>query len=163
MARVVLKDPVTFVRAAPGPSLFHVGLSIDSLSLQATGLGNSTVAMDGATDLTGLGSLYHLGIALSNTGPSVNFTSNSVLGLSDASIINIVLASLIFDPLSGILSLTSTPSLFDATIPIPESVNTFDAAATVTYDALAVPEPETYVLLLAGLGLVAMFGRRRET
>ena len=41
---------------------------------------------------------------------------------------------------------------------------TFDAYAKVTYNYVsAVPEPETYAMLLAGLGLIGVAARRRKS
>jgi hypothetical protein len=37
------------------------------------------------------------------------------------------------------------------------------AKVTYTYDVAAVPEPETYAMLLAGLGLVGAIARRRKS
>ncbi len=34
---------------------------------------------------------------------------------------------------------------------------------TVNFNVTAVPEPETYAMLLAGLGLVGAIARRRKT
>ena len=36
------------------------------------------------------------------------------------------------------------------------------AKVTYTYETLPVPEPETYAMLLAGLGLVGFIARKRK-
>ena len=38
----------------------------------------------------------------------------------------------------------------------------YDGSATLTQSIVAVPEPETYAMLLAGLGLVGAVARRRR-
>ncbi|MCB5190619.1 PEPxxWA-CTERM sorting domain-containing protein [Methylobacillus arboreus] len=49
-----------------------------------------------------------------------------------------------------------TPSIYDATFRL-------GADGLLTYTVAAVPEPETYALLLAGLGLVGAAARRRKS
>jgi hypothetical protein len=58
---------------------------------------------------------------------------------------------------SGTASATGTLKLFywDS--------NNFDNTASITANVNAVPEPETYALMLAGLGVVGFLARRRRT
>ncbi len=59
---------------------------------------------------------------------------------------------------TGLTSGTYAVRLLDATNPTGNSVASTNFSASVT----AVPEPETYAMLLAGLGVIGMLSRRRK-
>ncbi|MEO6561693.1 MAG: PEP-CTERM sorting domain-containing protein [Nitrosospira sp.] len=57
---------------------------------------------------------------------------------------------------------TIANSYYSLTLPDPGAGNTYTFTVTQTQTVGVVPEPETYAMLLAGLGLVGFIARRRK-
>lgn len=150
-----VRDPVTFEREAPGGLAIQVGLSLGAgSSFAAQGSSFSSYLDDASTDLPGVGSLWTLAINLSGeTGIlGVAFSSNPLLGLSDASISNLVRNAFSFDGTQ--YSLLTDLSVFSAILPIPDNVSQFSFSDGSQWDAQASTIPEPSAVLLLAMGLI---------
>ena len=112
----------------------------------------NVLAYDGRTDFAGAsgGSFTFSGPATSSSALYTDVTTKSLFSSAP---VHLALTTLANGTVNGISGNT-------ASVILPS----FDAYAKVTYTYVAtpVPEPETYAMLLAGLGLVGAIARKRK-
>ena len=120
-------------------------LSFDNLGLTGNGfelfnLSDLSISFAGQT--------YTL--ANADVAPDVSYQDGVFLGLSYS-------ASALAPQLAFIAGSFSADDAF-----VAYTMNGLDGAGSISYTA-AVPEPESYAMLLAGLGLMGLIARRRST
>ena len=120
-------------------------LSFDNLGLTGNGfelfnLSDLSISFAGQT--------YTL--ANADVAPDVSYQDGVFLGLSYS-------ASALAPQLAFIAGSVSADDAF-----VAYTMNGLDGAGSISYTA-AVPEPESYAMLLAGLGLMGLVARRRST
>lgn len=128
--------------------------------------GRAALHIDKGTNISGFEELMAFDLLVEGgfgATPSIDFSfhSNPLLGLDDSVIEAAFESLLFFDQTTGILSLTSSINLFEASIPIPSGV--MEAAIATNEFGLAevrVPEPATITLFGLGFVCFGFFGSK---
>ena len=144
---VIGASPATLFVSLGGPSNMFFFESADftiPTTSTVSGVANTYSLTFGATNLIDISGLTI--DVWNNSHPNGTFLSSSFLGNNSTTDIGLLSAGSYHIDISGYLG--------------PNAVG---GQSSVALQALPVPEPETYVMLLAGLGLVGFSLRRRET
>lgn len=126
--------------AAPGDELASFSFNCNGASCASflTGLSPS-VPYDWEVSITTTGSSFLTGVAINNTP--------------------YIASGKLFQAMGGTETGPFSLQIFSATSGNPNTLN-FGGSVTLTQ---AVPEPETYALMLAGLGAIGFMARRRRS
>ena len=129
-------------------SLFSGSFSFDDATVDASGLDITGLL---SFDMSFLNTNYNFSSVIGT--PDVSFQDGSFLGLS----LNI-------DSATPNVSFTFVPGSFDVSDAFTayETSLGLNGGGSVLYTPAPVPEPETYALFLAGLGLMGALSRRRK-
>jgi hypothetical protein len=129
-------------------SLFSGSFSFDDATVDASGLDVTGLL---SFDMSFLDTSYNFTSVIGT--PDVSFQDGSFLGLSlniDSAVPNV---NFTFVP--GNIDVSEAFTSYDTTLGL-------SGGGTVLFTAAPVPEPETYAMFLAGLGLIGVLSRRRK-
>ena len=169
-AKAVLDSKGKIIQAATGPSVNYIGSFSDSFTLTtlaANTLPLISLAVTGATGSfadTASKTLYKSGLTLevfNSTGTTLLGTAYSVIGTGAAKNLYTTTMPTIAGVVAGgtyKLVVTGTSTQLDAKFQI-QGTDLTVSGGTIT----PVPEPESYAMFLAGLGLMGAIAKRRKS
>ena len=125
------------------------GVALGEISVTQTFAGDTLVAQTGALNGDGTGN-FLFGITCTTCGSgNIGITSNLQFAVANATIADLTAPN-------------NLNNIFVADIFSPQTGNTGPVDVSAGGPPTSIPEPETYAMLLAGLGLMGFVARRRR-